>query len=181
MLLRLQCWKEDKAFAPLVSFTFIVIAFPYKRTWKKGKKGYELRGSSDANEKKLRDINLGIFRTSTHCFSSSFGIVTSLKCLSSSPTHTENTCFRILHFTHENASSMNIMLRQGHRLVRRAQMRLPRHNTEFNRAIVSLHSVNISWRFFHLYNYFLRNRIITRKKKRKKATLHKKSLNTFCR
>lgn len=38
MLLRLQCRREDKAFAPLVSFTFIVIAFPYKRTWGKKKK-----------------------------------------------------------------------------------------------------------------------------------------------
>lgn len=30
MLLRLQYGREDKAFAPLVSFTFIIIAFPYK-------------------------------------------------------------------------------------------------------------------------------------------------------
>lgn len=53
MLLRLRCRREDKAFAPLVSFTFIVIAFPYKRTRRKKKDkktvtsmGYELRGSS---------------------------------------------------------------------------------------------------------------------------------------
>lgn len=38
MLLRLYCRKADKAFAPLVSFIFIVIAFPYKHIRKKKKK-----------------------------------------------------------------------------------------------------------------------------------------------
>lgn len=37
MLSRLQSRREDKAFAPLMSFIFIVIAFPYKHIRNKKK------------------------------------------------------------------------------------------------------------------------------------------------
>lgn len=58
MLLHLYCRKADKAFAPLVSFIFIVIAFPYKYIRKKRKKTsmrYRLRDSSN---EKLYGINI---------------------------------------------------------------------------------------------------------------------------
>lgn len=121
MLLRLYCRKADKAFAPLVSFIFIVIAFPYKHIRKKEKKitsmRYRLRDSSN---EKLHGVNVILDCTLLHIAFCPFRIFSSLKRLF--PIHLspiQIQCFCISRITHKSE------LWQGrHRLVRRAQVRL---------------------------------------------------------